>query len=154
MKRLLLPLLILVLVLAAASATLAACGGTNADDKALFGKVTAMWTNQDAAAAKEIFATDANVYWNWNAGSTPEMTTGIDEISALVASGAKSHPTLLGDDVFTYVPSAKDINNLTAAYGGARYIAGPVYVDRRLYLVTLEVRDGKVLNQYVEAMYR
>jgi hypothetical protein len=133
-----------------------ACGsGTDADDKALFDKVTAMWTDQDAAAAKEIFAADANLYWNWSAepGNTPEMQTGIDEISALVASGQMGHPTPVGDDVFAYEPSAKDIENLSVAYDGARYIAGPVYVARGLYLVVLEVRDGKAQNLFVEALY-
>ena len=87
-----------------------------------------MWTDQDAAAAKEIFAADANLYWNWSAApdNTPEMQTGIDEISALVASGQMGHPTLVGDDVFAYEPSAKDIENLSVTYDGARYIAGPV----------------------------
>lgn len=145
-----------VLVLAIASLALGACGsGSSSDDKALFDKVTAMWTDQDAAAAKEIFAADANLYWNWAArsGEPAEMTSGIDEISVLVASGEMSHPTPLGDDVFTYVPSGEDIKNLTSAYDGARYIAGPVYVDGNLYLITLEVRDGKVQNHYVEAWY-
>jgi hypothetical protein len=145
-----------VLVLAIASVFLGACGsGSSSDDKALFDKVTTMWTDQDAAAAKEIFAADANVYWNWpvQSGGPAEMTTGIDEISALVASGDMGHPTPLGDDVFTYVPSAEDVKNLTAAYDGARYIAGPVYVGRDIYSITLEVRDGKVQNQYVEAWY-
>jgi hypothetical protein len=135
---------------------LGACSsGSPSDDKALFDKVTTMWTNQDAAAAKEIFAANAYLYWNWPkpSGSSPEMNSGIDEISALVASGAMGHPTPLGDDVFTYAPSTEDIKNLTAAYDGARYIAGPVYVGRDIYEITLEVRDGKVQNQYVEAWY-
>jgi hypothetical protein len=155
MKRLLLPLLILALILIGVLAVLSACGGTLNDDKALFDKVTAMWTNQDAAAAKEIFAADANLYWNWPAqsGNSPVVNTGIDEISALVASGQMGHPTPLGDDVFAYAPSAKDIDNLSVAYDGTRYIAGPVYVGRDLYLITLEVRDGKVVNHFVEAWY-
>jgi hypothetical protein len=156
MKRLTLPLLILLVVLAAASTIFGACGsGTNPDDKALFDKVTAMWTDKDAAAAKEIFTADANLYWNWSAepGNTPEMQTGIDEISALVASGQMGHPTLAGDDVFTYEPSAKDMEYLPATYDGARYIAGPVYEARGLYLIVLEVRDGKVQNHFVEALY-
>lgn len=155
MKRLTLSLLILMLMLAAASTVLGACGSSvNTDDKALFDKVMTMWTNQDAAAAKEIFATDANLYWNWAGPSSPEVTKGIDDISAMVASGSAGHPTPLGDDVFTYVPSAKDIDSMTVAYDGARYVAGPVNVGRDLYLATLEVRDGKVVNHYVEALFR
>jgi hypothetical protein len=71
-----------------------------------------------------------------------------------VASGARSHPAPLGDEVFTYVPSAKDIDSMAAGYDGARYIAGPANVDGNLYLVTLEVRDGKVVNHYVEFLGR
>jgi hypothetical protein len=148
---------LVMVVVAAVSVVLGACGGTisNSSDKALFDKVTTMWTNQDAAAAKEIFAADAHLYWNWPAqsGNDPVVNTGIDEISALVASGDMGHPTALGDDVFTYRPSAKDIEQLTAAYDGAHYIAGPVYVARDLYLIVLEVRDGKVQNHFVEALY-
>jgi len=155
MKRLSPAFLILVLVLVAASVVLGGCGGTMNADKAFFEKVTTAYTNQDAAAAKQLFATDASLHWNWPAvsGEAAETTTGIDAISSLVASGEKGHPTPMGY-VFTYVPSSKDLGNLTAAYDGARYIAGPIYVARDLYLLVLEVRDGKVTNQYVEALHQ
>jgi hypothetical protein len=56
MKRVTLPLLALILAQTAASTILGACGSSpNAEDKAVFDKVTAMSTDQDAAAAKEIF---------------------------------------------------------------------------------------------------
>ena len=151
MKRSLPPLLILMLVVVAASTVLGGCGGTSSADKALFDRMTAVWTKQDAAGANEVFASDANVYWNWS--DTPETFTGIDKIAALVANGTMGHPTSLGNEIFTYVPSVDDIKNLTSAYDGARYIAGPVYVARGLYLVTLEVRNGKIANQYVEALF-
>ncbi len=54
----------------------------------------------------------------------------------------------------TYVPSAKDIEALSVAYDGARYIAGPVMVARDLYMSVIEIRDGKVANQWVSYMYR
>jgi hypothetical protein len=155
MKRLLLPLLILVLVLVPASVVLEGCGGTLSADQALLEKMTDVWSKQDRAGAEEIYAPDAQIFWNWGVPSDtpPEMTTGIEEIGNMVAVYPVD-PTPITDDIYTYAPSADDIANLTMGYDGARYIATPVRVGRDLYMVVLEVRDGKIINQFVEAMYR
>ena len=150
-------ILVAVLVLVAASVALGACnGGSSSDGKALFEKVTAMWRDKDAAAATEIFAADANLYWNWPApsGTPAEMNTGIEEISALVASGDMGAPTPYGDAVYTLdIPADKDVQYISASYKGARFIAAPVYVGKDLYMIVLEVRDGKVQNHFVEALH-
>ena len=143
-------LLVALLVLAAVSVGLGACGGGD-DDQALFEKMTAVWTNEDAALAEEVYATDAVIYWP--EGSTPAKTSGIDEIKAMLP-GYPLDPTLMGDATLTYVPSAKDIEGLSVAYDGARFIGGPAQAARELFEVVLEVRDGKVATQWVTYMYR
>jgi hypothetical protein len=152
-----LPLLVAVLVLVAASVALGACsGGSSSDEKALFEKVTAMWRDKDAAAATELFAADATLYWNWPvpSGTPAGMQTGIEEINTLVASGDMGAPTLYGDAVYTLdIPADKDVQYISANYKGARFIAAPVYVGTELYMVVLEVRDGKVQNHFVEALH-
>lgn len=124
------------------------------DDKALFEKELAVFTNQDVAGAQAIFAEDASLYWN-TAGTAGSafVTAGIDEISALVADyPAGVH--LYGDTVYTVNLSAdKDIQDLTVAYKGARFIYAPVVVGRDLYMCVLEIRDGRIQNQYVMAMF-
>lgn len=146
------------LVLAVTSVALGACSsGSSSDDKALFEKMAAVWKNKDAAAATELFAADANLYWNWGvpSGGPADMTTGIKEISALVASGDMGYPTLYGDAVYTLdIPADKNVQYISADYKGARFIAAPVYVGTDLYMVVLEVRDGKIQNHFVEALYR
>jgi hypothetical protein len=139
-----------VLVLAVTSVALGACGG-GGDDQALMDKMTAAWTNNDVAAAKEVYAADAVI--RWPEGADPARSTGIEEISSLVA-GYPVDPTPIGGETLTYVPSAKDIEALSVAYDGAKYMAGPVRVGRDLYMVVVEVREGKVANQWVDYMYR
>jgi hypothetical protein len=143
-------LLVAVVVLAAASVAVGACG-SGSSDKALFDKMGAAWISNDVAAAEEVYAADAVI--QWPEGTEPAVSTGIEEISNLVAEYPVD-PTPMGDDTFTYVPSAKDIEALSVAYDGARYMAGPVMVGRDLYMSVIEIRDGKVANQWVSYMYR
>ncbi len=143
-------LLVAVVVLAAASVAVGACGG-GSSDTALFDKLGAAWISNDVAAAKEVYAADAVI--QWPEGSEPAVSTGIDAITKLVAD-YPIDPTRIGDETFTYVPSAKDIEALSVAYDGARYVAYPVRVGRDLYLSVIEIRDGKVANQWVSYMYR
>ena len=80
--------------------------------------------------------------------------TGIEEINTLVASGDMGAPTLYGDAVYTLdIPADKDVQYISANYKGARFIAAPVYVGTELYMIVLEVRDGKVQNHFVEALH-
>jgi len=139
-----------VLVLAAAALAVGGCGG-GGDDQALFDKMGAAWISNDVAAAKQVYTADAVI--RWPEGAEPAVSNGIEEISNLVAEYPVD-PTPIGDETFTYVPSAEDIEALSQAYNGARYIAGPVRVGRDLYMVVLEVKDGKVANQWVSYMYR
>jgi ketosteroid isomerase-like protein len=143
-------LLVAVLVLAAASMAVGACGGGNSDT-ALFDKMGAAWISNDVAAAKEVYAADAVI--RWPEGAEPALSTGIEEISDLMAEYPVD-PTPMGDATFGYIPSAKDIEALSVAYDGARYIAGPVMLYRNLYMSVIEIRDGKVANQWVSYMYR
>lgn len=137
------------LLLLAAALIPAACGG-GGGDKALLEKALAVFTDQDVAGAQEIFAEDATLYWNF---SEPLVVSGINDISALIAD----YPTdvfLHGDTVnILDITADQDIQSLTVAYKGARFISAPVRAGRDLYMEVLEVRDGKIQNQYVEAMY-
>ena len=143
-------LLLAVVVLAAAAVAVGACGG-GSSDTALLDKMGAAWISNDVAAAKEVYTADAVVVWP--AGSDPAVSTGIDAITKLVAD-YPIDPTRIGDETFTYIPSAKDIEALSVAYEGARYMAYPVRVGRDLYMSVIEIRDGKVANQWVSYMYR
>ncbi len=141
-----------VLVLAAASLALAACGdgSSGSDDRAFIDKFMAMWDSNDAAAAKELFADNAVI--TWPEGTEPPVV-GLDAIAETVAS-YPADPLPAGDIAFTYVPSDEDLKYLAAAkYEGAHYIACPVMLGSDLYMMVLELRDGKVLNQWVSSMY-
>jgi hypothetical protein len=125
------------------------------DDRALFETALAVFTDQDTAGAQEVFAEDANLYWNFSGelGGPLDVTAGIDEISALVAD-YPSDVYLYGDSVYTLdIPADKEIHYLTVAYKGVRFIYAPVRVGRDLFMCVLELRDGKIQNQYVEAMF-
>jgi hypothetical protein len=139
------------LVLTVASVTLGACSSGGGDDQALFDKLSAAWISNDAAAAKELYTPDAVIHWP--EGSEPAVSNGVEEISGMVADYPVD-PTPMGQDVFTYVPSAKDIEALSQAYNGSHFVAGPVRVGRDLYMSVIEIRDGKVANQWVDYMYR
>jgi hypothetical protein len=139
------------LVLTVASVALGACSGGAGDDQALFDKLSAAWISNDAAAAKELYTPDAVIHWP--EGAEPAVSNGVQEIRSMVAEYPVD-PTPMGQDVFTYVPPAKDIEALSRAYNGAHFIAGPVRVGRDLYMSVIEIRDGKVANQWVSYMYR
>jgi ketosteroid isomerase-like protein len=139
------------LVLTVSSVMLGACSSGGGDEQALMDKMTAAWTDNDVAAAKELYTADAVI--RWPEGADPARTTGIEEISKAVADYPVD-PTPMGDEIFIYEPSAKDIEALSVAYEGAQYIAGPVRVGRDLYHVVVEVRDGRIANQWVDYMYR
>ena len=83
----------------------------------------------------------------------PAQSAGIDAISKMAADYPVD-PVRLGDATFSYVPSAKDIELMTVAYQGARYVAAPATVGRDLYMVVMEIRDGKVANEWISYMYR
>ncbi len=87
-------LLVAVVVLAAASVAVGACGG-GSSDTALFDKLGAAWISNDVAAAKEVYAADAVI--QWPEGSEPAVSTGIEEISNLIAEYPVD-PTPIGDD--------------------------------------------------------
>jgi hypothetical protein len=142
-------LLVAVVVLAAASAAVSACGGSS--DHALFDKALTAFASNNAAMAKEAYAADAVI--QWPQGSDPAVSAGIDAISKM-AAGYPVDPVRVGDATLSYIPSAKDIGLMTAAYQGARYVAAPVAVGRDLYMVVMEIRDGKVANQWISYMYR
>ena len=108
-------LLVAVVVLAAASAALSACGG-GSGDQALFDKALAAFASNDVAMAKEAYAADAVI--QWPEGSDPAVSTGIDAISKMAADYPVD-PVRVGDATFSYVPSAKDIGLMSAAYQGA-----------------------------------
>ena len=137
-------------MLAAASAAVSACGG-GSGDQALFDKSLAAFASNDVAMAKEAYAADAVI--RWPEGSDPAVSTGIDAISKMAANYPVD-PLRVGDATFSYVPSAKDVGLMSAAYQGARYIAAPVTVGRDLYMVVEEIRDGKVANEWISYMYR
>ena len=143
-------LLIAVVTLAAASAAVSACGD-GSGDRALFDRSLEAFASNDVAMAKEAYAADAVI--QWPEGSEPAVSTGIDAISKMAADYPVD-PVRVGDAAFSYVPSAKDIELMSAAYQGARYVAAPVAVARDLYMVVMEIRDGKVANQWISYMYR
>jgi hypothetical protein len=143
-------LLVAVVVIAAASATVSACGG-GSGDRALFDKALKAFASNDVAMAKVAYAADAVI--QWPEGSDPAASTGIDAISKM-AAGYPVDPVRVGDATFSYVPSAKDIELLTSAYKGARYVAAPVTVGRDLYMVVMEIRAGEVANEWISYMYR
>ncbi|MFH1834178.1 MAG: nuclear transport factor 2 family protein [bacterium] len=137
-------------VLAAALLILSACGG-GSSDRAFIDRFMAMWDSNDAAAAQQLFTADAVIYWP--EGAAPAKTTGIEEIGSMIKTYPVD-PLPLGDSSFTFVPSDKDMELLVAGYKGAHYIACPVTVGREIYMMVLEVRDGKVANQWVSYMSR
>ena len=109
--------------------------------------MTAAWSSNDVAAAKEIYASDAVVMLPGG----PALT-GIEAISSAVATYPVD-PQRVGDTTLTYVPSSKDLELLLAKYKGARYIAYPATVAHELFMVVLEIRDEKVAKQWVTSMY-
>lgn len=149
------------LVLAATSTAMGACGNEN-DAKALFEEVVAVWEAKDATAAGELYNGDAALYWNWHVHRQgqyettrpTEMARGIEEIGQLVASGAMGLPKLYGEDVYTLdLPVDESVLDIWADYRGAQFIAAPVSAEHELYMMVLEVRDGKIQNEFIEAMY-
>jgi hypothetical protein len=142
-------LLVAGVVLAAASVALSACGG-GSSDRAFVDKYMKMWDSNDAAAVQQFFTADAVLYWP--EGATPAKTVGIDQISSTVKT-YPIDPMPLGDGSLAYVPSAKDIQALNVSYKGARFIACPVVAGRDLYMMVLQVRDGKVANQWISPMF-
>ena len=160
MKAKKLLLLVAVVALAAASVTIGACSsGGSSDDKALFEKVATVWKNKDAEGAKEIYADNANCYWNWpgaRVGVTtdaPQVTSGIEAISALVASGDMGYPTLQGESVYALdIPADEPVKNISADYKGARFVYLPMSGGTGLFMMILEVRDGKVQTMVVTPM--
>ncbi len=143
-------LLAAVVVLAAVSAAVSACG-SGSGGQGLFDKAITAFASNDVAMAKEAYAGDAVI--QWPEGSDPAVSSGIDAISKMAADYPVD-PVRVGDATFSYVPSAKDIGLMTGAYQGARYVAAPVTVGRDLYMVVMEIRDGKVANQWVSYMFR
>ena len=155
--KMLLPLVAL-LVLALVSVALGACGG-GGDDKALFEKVATVWKNKDAEGAKEIYADNANLYWNWPGAregvttDAPQVTSGIEAISALAASGDMGYPTLQGESVYALdIPADEPVENISADYKGARFVYLPISAGTGLFMMVLEVRDGKVQTMVVTPM--
>jgi predicted small secreted protein len=153
MKRLLLPLLILVLVLVATSMTLGACGSTIDGATALMDKEAAVWANKDTAGAREIYTNDAVVYMPVGSGDS-DMISGIEEIVKAVEIGVNNQQ--YGDALTLSVPT--DDKALPPAYRGATYVTQPSIVtaggQSYLFTVILEVRDGKIANQWITQMYR
>jgi hypothetical protein len=143
-------LLIAAVMLAAASAAVSACGG-GSGDQAVFDKSLEAFVSNDVAMAEEAYAADAVI--QWPEGSQPAISAGIDAISKMAADYPVD-PVRVGAATFSYVPSAKDIELMSGAYQGARYIAAPVTVGRELYMVVEELRDGKVANEWISYMYR
>jgi hypothetical protein len=143
-------LLVAAVVLAAASIVANACGG-GSGDQALFDKALTAFASNNVAIAKEAYAADAVI--QWPEGAEPAVSAGIDAISKMAADYPVD-PVRVGDATFSYVPSAKDIELMTVAYQGARYVAAPVEVGRDLYMVVMELRDGKVANEWISYMYR
>lgn len=154
MKRLLLPLLILVLVLVVASLSLGACGSSTSDEaKALVTKQAAVWAGKDTVGAREIYTDDAVVYMPTGSGDTNKIS-GIDEILTGVRNGIDNKP--YGDALTLSVPA--DEKALAPGFRGATYVtqaaivkAGPLSLP---FTVTIEVRDGKIVNQWIMQMYR
>lgn len=153
MKRLVLPLLILVLGLAAISMTLGACGGTAGEATALMEKEAAVWNDKDTAGAREIYTDDAVVYMPAGGGDSDKIS-GIEEIVKAVQSGVNNE--LYGDTLTLSVPD--DEEALGQSYRGATYVTQANIVTSHgaayLFTVILEVRDGKIANQWVTQMYR
>ena len=87
------------------------------------------------------------------APGTSDIFTGVEAISNVVATYPVD-PERIGDAAFSYVPSSKDLELLTAKYEGARYVARPMTVAHELFMMVSEIRDGKVANQWVTPMYR
>jgi hypothetical protein len=141
-------LLVAILVLVTVSMALGACGG-GSSDQAFVTKFMAMWDSNDVTAAKQLFADSAKIYWP--EGTNPPVV-GIDAISSTVASYPVD-PIPAGDVAFTYVPSATDMKKLSAGYTNTHYIACPVMTGSQLYMMVLEIKDGKVLTQWVSYMY-
>jgi hypothetical protein len=145
-------LVVAVVVVAAVSVVLSACGGTigGSNDRAFVDKFMKMWDSNDTAAAQQLFTSDATIYWPQ--GAVPAKTKGIDEITSTVKD-YPIDPLPLGDDAFTYLPSAADVKQLLYGYTGDHYIACPVAANNDLYMMILEVNDGKVANQWVSPMF-
>jgi hypothetical protein len=139
-----------VLVLIMVSVVLGACGGGSDDPGAIYEKARMAFVNNDVAAAKEVFADDAVI--NWPQGADPAVSTGIDEITAMV----KDYPVdpIEVGDPWTYVPSAKDLEPLPNSYKGASYVASPVRVEGNLYMNLVQIVDGKIVNNWITPMYR
>ena len=110
----------------------------------------AVWDNNDAAAAKELYMEDSKIFWP--EGSVPP-TIGIDAIASTV-KGYPLDPIILGDAALTYVPSDEEMGLLNATYKDSHFIAFPVRVGSDVYQVVLETHDGKVQNQWVSPMFR
>ncbi|HEX2987657.1 MAG TPA: hypothetical protein VHS06_05745 [Chloroflexota bacterium] len=152
MKRLLMPLLILALLLAVASATLTACGGssTSSADRVFAEKVMKMWSSNDAATAKQLFAENATIYWPEDAAEAP--VKGIDAIASTIASYPLD-PVLMGDSVYTFVPSTEDMKLLASTYKDSRFIAFPAALGNDAFLTWLELKNGKIQNEWISYMY-
>jgi hypothetical protein len=165
-KNRLFPIAVSVFVLAL-SVAVCACGGEGSSaastagtvgtasditqpDQALFEKMAALWHDNDVAAAKEIYAPDAVVYWVDSAAST--RNTGIDDISAAVQRFSVSLVPVAG--IHTYTLSSTELPQLGPSYGDAYYIAGPVAREGQVYMTVVEIRDGKIADQWVTPMYR
>ncbi len=139
-----------VLTLTMVSVGLGACGGGSDDPAAIYEKARMAFVNNDVAAAKEVFADDAVI--KWPQGTDPAVSTGIDEITAMV----KDYPVdpMEVGDPWTYVPSAKDLEPLPNSYKGASYVASLVRVEGNLYMNLVQIVDGKIVNNWITPMYR
>ncbi|MBN1322108.1 MAG: hypothetical protein JXA87_14850 [Thermoleophilia bacterium] len=116
-------------------------------------KEAAVWANQDTAVAREIYTNDAVVYMPVGGGDSDKIS-GIEEIVNAVKTGVNNQQ--YGDALTPSVPA--DEKALSPTYRGAIYVTQPsiatVGEQTYLFTVTLEVRDGKIVNQWITQMYR
>jgi len=146
-------LVVLTLALLIVALALPACGGSN-DDQAMVERLFAAWSNKDVAAIQEMYATDAVLH-------QPELyggnLSGVQAISDQ-AKSSLNEPTLLGKDVLTWVPSDEEAKALTGLFGkaaGARFLAAPTLDSLgKAWMTILEVRDGKIVNEWDTEMTR
>jgi hypothetical protein len=130
---------------------LPACGGSS-DDRAMVEKVFAAWSSQDVASIQQLYATDAVIY---SPDSQTPKTVGIQAISDQ-AKLPMGRLTLLGQDVFVWAPTDKEMKDLAPLYqkaAGSKFLAAPTLVAGRPGLTVFEVRDGKVLNEWDTYMF-
>jgi hypothetical protein len=60
---------------------------------------------------------------------------------------------LIGDTVYTFVPSDGDMKLLTVSYKDSHFVAFPVALGKDAFFTWVEFKDGKVQNQWISYMY-